>query len=167
LFGVAALTQAVLPGMRAQGSGRIINTSSMGGRFTTYFGAWYHATKYALEAFSDALRMEVAPFGIQVSIIEPGGIKTNWGKIAADHLTASSAEGAYAAEAQRAADLLASSYSSRWLSQPEVIARAITKAATVRKPKTRYLVGFGAKPLVFLHAVLPTRVFDWVATQYL
>jgi NAD(P)-dependent dehydrogenase (short-subunit alcohol dehydrogenase family) len=167
LFGVAALTQAVLPGMRAQGSGRIINTSSMGGRFTTYFGAWYHATKYALEAFSDALRMEVAPFGIQVSIIEPGGIKTNWGKIAADHLTASSAEGAYATEAQRAAGLLAASYSSRWLSKPEVIARAITKAATVRKPKTRYLVGFGAKPLVFLHALLPTRAFDWVATHYL
>jgi NAD(P)-dependent dehydrogenase (short-subunit alcohol dehydrogenase family) len=167
LFGVAALTQAVLPGMRAQGHGRIINTSSMGGRFTTYFGAWYHATKYALEAFSDALRMEVAPFGIHVSIIEPGAIKTNWGKIAAEHLVASSTQGAYATEAKRAAKLLSASYSSRWLSNPDVIARAITKAATVRKPKTRYLVGFGAKPLVFLHTVLPTRTFDWLSTHYL
>jgi NAD(P)-dependent dehydrogenase (short-subunit alcohol dehydrogenase family) len=167
LFGVAALTQAVLPGMRAQHSGRIINTSSMGGRFTTYFGAWYHATKYALEAFSDALRMETAPFGIQVSVIEPGAIKTNWGKIAADHLTSSSADGAYAAEAKKAAKIMAASYSSRWLSKPAVVANAITKAATVRKPKPRYLIGFGAKPLVFLHAVLPTRAFDWLAMRFI
>lgn len=167
LFGVAALTQAVLPGMRAQHHGRIINTSSMGGRFTTYFGAWYHATKYALEAFSDALRMEVAPFGIQVSIIEPGGIKTDWGKIAADHLIQASADGAYAAEANRAGKLLASTYSGRWLTNPAVIANAITKAATARHPKPRYLLGFGAKPLVFLHAILPTRSFDWLATHFL
>lgn len=93
LFGVVALTQAVLPGMRAQHHGRMINTSSLGGRFTTYFGAWYHATQYALEAFSAALRMEVAPFGIQVSLIEPGAIKTDWVRIAASHLTESYADG--------------------------------------------------------------------------
>lgn len=75
LFGLARLTQLILPHMRARGFGRIINISSMGGRFTTYFGAWYHATKYALEAFSDALRMEVRDFGIEVSLIEPGVIK--------------------------------------------------------------------------------------------
>lgn len=167
LFGVAALTQAVLPGMRAQHHGRIINTSSMGGRFTTYFGAWYHATKYALEAFSDALRMEVAPFGIQVSLIEPGAIKTDWGRIAASHLTESSADGPYASEAARAAQLLTGTYESRWLSQPAVVAKAIVKASTARRPKPRYLVGFGAKPLVFLHAILPTRAFDWLATRYL
>ena len=78
LFGLARLTQLVLPQMRAQRSGRIINVSSMGGRLTTFMGAWYHATKYALEAFSDALRMETSDFGIQVSIIEPGGIKTEY-----------------------------------------------------------------------------------------
>lgn len=86
IFGLARITQLVLPHMRAQQSGHIINISSMGGRLTTYFGAWYHATKYALEAFSDALRMEVEEFGIEVSIIEPGGIKTDWGIIAADKL---------------------------------------------------------------------------------
>ena len=84
LFGLARLLQLVLPHMRKQKSGRIINVSSMGGRLTTYFGAWYHATKYALEAFSDALRMEVSDFGIDVSLIEPGGIKTDWGIIAAN-----------------------------------------------------------------------------------
>jgi Short-chain dehydrogenases of various substrate specificities len=84
LFGMARLTQLVLPYMRQQHSGRIINTSSMGGRIVSYMGAWYHATKYAVEAFSDALRMETSDFGIKVSLIEPGGIKTNWGMIAAD-----------------------------------------------------------------------------------
>lgn len=77
LFGMARLTQLVLPYMRAQREGRIINTSSMGGRLVSYMGAWYHATKYAVEAFSDALRMETKDFGIKVAIIEPGGIKTN------------------------------------------------------------------------------------------
>ena len=86
IFGLARLTQLVLPHMRQQQSGRIINVGSMGGRLTSYFGSWYHATKYALEAFSDGLRMEVAEFGIDVSIIEPGGIKTDWGMIAADKL---------------------------------------------------------------------------------
>ncbi len=86
LFGLARLTQLILPHMRKQRSGKIINISSMGGRITTYFGAWYHATKYALEGFSDALRMEVKEFGIDVIVVEPGGIKTDWGSIAADHL---------------------------------------------------------------------------------
>ena len=93
LFGLARLVQLVLPHMRKQKSGRIINVSSMGGRMTSYFGGWYHATKYALEAFSDALRMEVADFGIDVSLIEPGGIKTDWGIIAADKLANSAKNG--------------------------------------------------------------------------
>ena len=94
LFGLARLVQLVLPHMRKQKSGRIINISSMGGRLTSYFGGWYHAIKYALEAFSDALRMEVADFGIDVSLIEPGGIKTEWGIIAADKLANSAKGGA-------------------------------------------------------------------------
>lgn len=89
VFSLAELIQLVLPHMRKQKSGRIINVSSMGGRLTTYFGAWYHATKYAVEALSEALRMETSDFGIDVSIIEPGGIKTDWGFIAADKLEAS------------------------------------------------------------------------------
>ena len=101
LFGLARLVQLVIPHMRKQKAGRIINVSSVGGRLTTYFGAWYHATKYALEAFSDALRMEVADFGIDVSLIEPGGIKTDWGIIAADKLANSAKGGAYEKEASK------------------------------------------------------------------
>ena len=104
LFGLARLVQLVLPHMRKQKSGRIINVSSMGGRLTTYFGAWYHATKYALEVFSDALRMEVADFGIDVSLIEPGGIKTEWGIIAANKLANSAKGGAYEKEAYKTAE---------------------------------------------------------------
>lgn len=109
IFGVAMLIKKVLPYMRAQHSGTIVNVASIGGRLTTYFGAWYHATKYALEALSDALRMETKPFGINISIIEPGGIKTPWGFIAADHLAESAKGGAYEEQAGRSLPACASS----------------------------------------------------------
>lgn len=162
LFGLATLTKAVLPCMRKQQSGTIVNISSMGGRMTSYFGAWYHATKYALEAFSDALRMEVKPFGTEVAIIEPGGIKTPWGIIAADHLEESTRGGAYEEQAHKTAQGLRRWYSGNLMSDPKVIAKAISRAVNARKPKARYLVGFGAKPLVLLHAILPARWFDWI-----
>lgn len=166
LFGLARLTQLVLPHMRARGSGRILNISSMAGRITSPLGAWYHATKYALEAFSDALRMEVEEFGIDVVIIEPGGIKTPWGLIAADYLEESSRNGVYAEQAQRVAANMRKLYSpSSSLSEPKVISRTILRALEARRPKTRYLAGFGAKPSVFLHTVLPDRLFDKVARR--
>lgn len=162
LFGVARLTQLVLPGMRKQRSGRIINISSMGGRVTTYFGGWYHATKYALEAFSDALRMEVKEFGIDISIIEPGGVKTDWGLIAADYLSSSAQGGAYEKSALKAAEGMKKQYSGNMMSAPLIISKAISKAVNSKKPKPRYLIGFGAKPIVFMHTILPTKVFDWI-----
>ena len=162
IFGVAMLTKKVLPYMRSQHSGTIINVASIGGRLTTYFGAWYHATKYALEAFSDALRMETKGFGIQVSIIEPGGIKTPWGFIAADHLAESAKGGAYEAEATKTAEGIRKQYTGNMMSKPVVIAKAISRAVNSRRPKTRYTVGFMAKPLVWLHSWLPTRWFDTI-----
>lgn len=165
LFGLASLTKAVLPYMRKQKSGRIINTSSMGGRLVSYFGAWYHATKYAVEAFSDALRMEVKPFGIDVVLIEPGGIKTNWGFIAADHLERSGKDGAYAAATKKTAAGMRKQYSGSMMSDPKVIANAMSKAVNRRRPRTRYVVGMGAKPLIFMHAILPARAFDYMMTH--
>jgi len=162
VFGLAAITKEVLPYMRNQKSGRIINVSSMGGRVTTYFGAWYHATKYAVEAFSDALRMEAGEFGIKVSLIEPGGIKTPWGNIAADHLAESAKGGAYEAKAIKAAEGVRRQYAGNMMSNPKVISKAISHAVNSCSPKTRYLIGFGAKPIVFLHAILPARCFDWL-----
>lgn len=160
LFGLARLTQLVLPHMRAQHAGRIINISSMGGRLTTYFGAWYHATKYALEAFSDALRMEAAIFGIDVVLIEPGVIKTDWGIIAAEHLAESAKGGNYERFAAEKSQGIKRQYQSNWGSDPSIVAKTILKAVNPRKPRTRYLIGFAAKPLIFFKALLPTRLFD-------
>lgn len=160
LFGLARLTQAVLPAMRANRYGRIINISSMGGKVYTPFGGWYHATKFAVEGFSDCLRLEVERFGIDVVVIEPGGIKTEWGAIAADHLRKTSGSGAYASDANKAADSMLKNYQGNRLSPPSVIANAIVRAATADKPRTRYAVGFGAKPLLFLRRWLSDRTFD-------
>lgn len=162
VFGLAALTKEVIPVMRKQNSGRIINISSMGGRLVSYFGGWYHATKYAVEAYSDALRMEVAGFGIQVSLIEPGGVKTDWGLIAADHLEGSVVNTAYQTSGMKAAEGMRKQYRGNMMSNPMVITKAISKAINSRKPKTRYLIGFGAKPLVFMKLVLPTKMFDTI-----
>ena len=101
VFGLARLTQLVTPAMREQGSGRIINISSIGGKFYEPLGAWYHATKFAVEGFSDSLRLELAPFGIQVVIIEPGPIITEWNTISRDSLVDVSRGGAYEERAGR------------------------------------------------------------------
>lgn len=157
MFGLARLTQLVLPHMRAQGSGRIINMSSMGGRIHTLLGGWYHATKFALEGFSDALRLEVGPFGIQVVVIEPGAIDTEWHGVAAENLLATSGEGAYADQAAAVAKILAAA---RLGSSPKVIAEAVDRAVRARRPRSRYAVGLGAKPAMLARRVLPDKVFD-------
>ena len=162
LFGTARLTQLVLPYMREQHNGRIVNVASIAGRRTLYLGAWYHASKYALEAFSDALRMEVKPFGIDVSIVEPGGIRTDWGLVAADNLIASSCGSVYEKHAVNQAGLMRNAYSGNMLSKPELIAGAIVKAVSSRRPKCRYTLGRGAFSLLLLHGILPSRVWDSV-----
>jgi NAD(P)-dependent dehydrogenase (short-subunit alcohol dehydrogenase family) len=160
IFGLARLTQLVLPHMRKSGYGKIVNISSMGGKVYTPFGGWYHATKHALEGFSDCLRLETAPFGIDVIVIEPGGIATPWGVIAAENLKKTSGTGAYAEAANKAAESTARMYRSNRLSKPELIARTILKAVTARRPRTRYAVGMGAKPSIFLRKILSDRAFD-------
>lgn len=162
VIGLARVTQMVLPHMRSQGSGTIINISSMGGRFATPLGAWYHASKYAVEGLSDAMRLELKRFGINVVVIEPGSIQTEWGAIAADKVRATSGNGPYADQAMAMAQSLdASSKPGYWMaSRADVVAKAITKAATALQPRTRYAVGMGAKPMICLSRLLPDRVFD-------
>lgn len=160
LFGLAEMTRLVIPYMRSRRSGRIINISSMAGRFTIYLGAWYHASKYAVESFSDALRMEMSPFGIDVAIIEPGGIKTNWGDIAADNLRKSAEGTAYQADAEVSAKMLEEAYSLKLLTDPSKVAETVFKAVSSRRPRTRYVVGLGSRPLLFLHSILPNRQWD-------
>lgn len=160
VFGLAALTRLVLPHMRAQGSGRIINIASVAGKTVFQFGGWYHVSKYSVEALSDALRIELKPFGIDVSIIEPGAIKTNWGLIAADHLEESSRGTAYEKAGLAEAAFLRKGYTGNIISKPTVISRAISKAVNSSRPRTRYLTGFGSHTAIFFHWLLPDRWWD-------
>ena len=160
VFGLARLCQLVLPTMRAQHSGRIINTASVAGRAVFYYGGWYHVSKYAVESLSDALRMELKPFGIDVVIIEPGAIKTNWGIIAADHLTESSKGTAYEQTGTMMANNLRNMYLSNTISDPAVVRKAIVRAVNARRPCTRYRIGRMANAIVFFHWLLPTRWWD-------
>lgn len=160
VFGAVRLAQLVLPHMRSQRAGTIVNITSMGGKIYTPLGAWYHGTKFALEAISDCLRMEVQPFGIDVVVIEPGGIKTEWAGIAADKLREVSGGKAYAGQAHAMAESMDGEASRKRQSPPELIADTIAKAVSARKPKTRYAVGFGARPMIFIRGLLSDRAFD-------
>lgn len=166
LFGMARLIQLVTPTMRKNHYGKIVNISSMGGKIWTKFGGWYHATKYAVEGMSDCLRLELKPFGIDVIVVEPGGIKTNWGIIAAENLKKTSANGAYADMANKTADGMIKNYSGNMLSKPELIAKTVRKSVTKRKPRTRYLIGFGAKAMVWTHKIFGDKVFDSVIKYF-
>jgi NAD(P)-dependent dehydrogenase (short-subunit alcohol dehydrogenase family) len=173
-FGLVRLTQLVLPGMRRRGRGRILNVSSMGGRITLPGGAFYHASKYAVEGLSDALRMEVAQFGIDVVLIEPGPVKTPWNDVAAASLssaTPASAEGgpgdgdpyaAYKAAVGASFGRTQAGLVGRFGSTSEDIAKVITQAVTARRPRARYLINPVAKSLVAMNQVLPARAYDSV-----
>ncbi len=162
VFGLARLIQLVLPGMRAAGAGRIVNVGSMGGRIVFPAGGFYHASKYAVEALSDALRFEAAPFGIKVSLIEPGLIRTGFGDTAAHTLAGSGVPtGPYAALNAAADQQMADSYKSMRLSAaPDAVARAIERALTSKNPRARYVVTPAAKFLVHTRRLLGARVFD-------
>ena len=172
-FGLVRLTQLVLPGMRRRHGGRILNVSSMGGRATLPGGAFYHASKYAVEAFSDALRMEVAQFGIEVVLIEPGPVQTPWNDVAAGSLgdaagslgdAASESDAdpyaAYKAAVGVSFTRAASGLMSRLGSDAEDIARVITRAVTARRPRTRYLINPVARSVVTMNRLLPGRAYD-------
>lgn len=159
LFGLARLIQLALPTMRQQGAGRIVNISSIGGRIHEPMGAWYHATKFAVEGLSDCLRMEVEPFGIDVVVVQPGAIKTEWGGIARESLLSASGAGAYARLAHQTAGLLTAADQNS-SSPPEVVADAVIRALSARRPRTRYVVGAGARPLIALRWLATDRGFD-------
>ncbi len=167
VFGLARLVQLVTPYMREQRSGRIVNVSSIGGKFYEPLGAWYHATKFAVEGLSDSLRIELRPHGIDVVIIEPGPIRTEWNALSRQNLVASSADGAYADQATRVARAMARGERKLLSSGPEVVARKILKAVTAAGPRARYPVGRGAGTILTARKVLPDVAFDaLVRTMY-
>jgi len=171
LFGLARLTQLLLPGMRQKAAttraGRIFNVSSVGGKIYTPLGGWYHATKHALEGFSDSLRMELEPHGIDVVIIEPGLILTEFGDHIADPVMERSGEGAYAELAEGMSASIRGAYERRDGSPPSVIADVIATAIAASKPKTRYAAGKMAKMLLRSRALMSDRMFDGVVRKEL
>ncbi|MET0309677.1 MAG: oxidoreductase [Sphingomonas sp.] len=160
LFGLARLCQLSTPLMRAQKSGTIVNVTSIGGKFGEPFGAWYHATKFAVEGLSDCLRLELRPFGIRVVVIEPGAIRTEWAGIAHQSLVERSGDTAYAPYALKHAAMLGSVDAVNFVSPPEVVAETIAKAVGARRPRIRYATGGGAKVFLFLVRWLPGRWLD-------
>ncbi len=159
LFGPARLIQLCLPHMRARKTGKIFNISSIGGKFATPLGGWYHASKHALEGYSDSLRNEVRPFGIDVIIIEPGAIETEWGGIAADEAERYSGRGVYAGLVAKFRKLQSGN---RKGPPPRVISDLIIKALNAKQPATRYHGGGLAAPLLFMRRFLSDRGFDRV-----
>jgi NAD(P)-dependent dehydrogenase (short-subunit alcohol dehydrogenase family) len=165
VFGLARLIQLALPMMRSRRSGRIVNITSIGGKIHEPMGSWYHATKFAVEGLSDCLRMELAPFGIDVVVIEPGAIRTEWSGIARKGLLDTSGSGPYADLAHQTAALLAVAEDNG--SPPALVARAVADALSARRPRTRYAVGSGARPLIGLRWLLSDRAFDGLMRQVL
>jgi NAD(P)-dependent dehydrogenase (short-subunit alcohol dehydrogenase family) len=158
IFGLARLTQLVLPGMRAKRAGKIINVSSMGGKIYSPLGAWYHATKHALEGWSDCLRLELAQFGIDVVIVEPGGIKSEFVDVASEGLRARGSDGPYASLVHAMVTATTKAYDKA--SPPELIADTIAKAARAARPSTRYVAGYMARPAMILRKLVSDRTFD-------
>lgn len=160
VFGAARLTQLLLPTMRARRSGYIINITSIGGKIYTPLGAWYHATKHALEGWSDCLRLEVAEFGIKVVIVEPGLIETGFGDVVSGNFVKRSASGPYGHLVGMVANTVKNAYGNGRGSDPKVIADVVARAVKSSHPRTRYAAGKYARMLIGMRVWLGDRLFD-------
>ncbi len=158
VFGLMNVTRAFLPKMRERRAGRIINVSSVGGRLTLpYFGV-YNSTKYAIESLSDALRYELRPFGIDVALIEPGIIRTNFESTAVADL-ATYRQTPYRNAIEKYEQM--SKTADRFASNPIVIAKAISRAVRARRPSARYVAPRSTNFFIWFRAIAPTAMWDW------
>ena len=162
LFGLAHLTQLVLPHMRAQGSGRIVNVSSMVGRVFMPLSAWYLATKHALEGWSDCLRLETAPFGIQVVLIEPGSIKTEFGHPIGAQLKRLGGASAYQAQIDPFLWMLDNPGAKFRQTEAKALAKVYAKAATARRPRRRYVAGKQGRSTMFTRRWFGDSVYEFM-----
>lgn len=160
LFGLAYLTKKVIPLMRNQKSGKIINMSSMGGKVYTPFGAWYHATKYALEGWSDCLRIELKDFGIDVILIEPGVIKTEFQNVMMGSTLKRSLGTPYEKKIRALENATEKMYARGLGSPPSIITKLISKAIDSQKPRRRYVGGLFAKPMLFIKKWFGDKLYE-------
>lgn len=157
VFGPMTLVRLVAPYMREQGYGRIVNVSSIAGKAPAPLGGWYHGSKFALEGLSDCLRLELEPWGIDVS----GPVKTEWPHIAQESLEKTSEGGPYANMAHSVAESFEFNHRPGMVSRPGAVARVVVKAATADRPRTRYAVGSLAKLTVLSRRLFPDRAIDF------
>ena len=162
IFGLADLTQRVLPHMREQRSGRIVNVSSMGGRIFLPFGAWYHATKHALEGWSDCLRIETAPFNIQVVLIQPGLIRTEFNDVVGQHMGKYyTPDSPYKSQLDAFIAAMSSPRAQARGTEVRVLAEVFVEAATTANPRRRYVKGDMARPLLFIRKWFGDGIYEW------
>ena len=166
LFGLGMLTQMVLPFMRERNSGRIINISSGAGKVYFSMGAWYVASKHALEGWSDSLRVELKPFNIKVVLIEPGAISTEFNDVSLDPLVEQYGNGPYAEMVNSLVDFSRESErDNKNSSPPSVITDLVVKAIQVKRPKPRYAGGAMVKQVMFVRKWGGDRLYDWLITR--
>jgi short-subunit dehydrogenase len=161
VFGLARVTKAIIPIMRKNGSGTIVNISSIGGKMYTPYGAYYHASKHAIEGYSDCLRIELKPFNIKVVIIEPGIVHSEFQDIALEALKNYSGEGPYSKPVKTYIKYMGKVYSEKFSTKPEVIGKLISKASLKRNPRTRYSKGRLSGLSLFSRKILTDKMFDW------
>ena len=162
VVGLARLTQLVIPHMRKEKSGLIINNTSIGGKIYSPLGAWYHATKHAIEGFSDCLRFELESFGINVVVIEPGGIQSEWAEVAKEHLVKVSGNGPYK---NLMKPIMQAADNNDKAPSADVIANLVLKSMNTRKPKTRYWGGSNTFSMR-LRALVSDRMFDRILRSF-
>jgi short-subunit dehydrogenase len=160
IFGLARLTQLVIPHMREMKWGKIVNISSIGGKIYEPLAGWYHATKFALEGLSDCLRLELKGFGINVIVVEPGPIRSEWGDIASENLVKSSGNGPYRKIAEGMINNFKNFYTENRSSPPEEVARIIFKSILTRRPRIRYPAGKGASLILLGRKLFSDKIFD-------
>ena len=167
VFAMANMSKLVIPSMRDNKSGRIINISSVAGKVTTYFGGWYNVSKFAVEALSDSLRLDLKRFGIKVSVIEPGPFKTNWGNIASQNILDSTNGTVYEDEGKGVANFYKNAYEKKnfFIQDGYKVAKKIAKVSTKKHIKARYLIGRGTHFMVLGFRIIPTKIFDKIVTS--
>lgn len=165
LFGLAAMTNAVLPSMRSQRSGTIVHIGSVGGKLWSILGGWYQASKYALEGFADCTRNELRPFGINVVLIEPGGIKSEWKGHVVEGIKRTSGDGPYKPIADAAVKFFNGIESME--AEPQIVADAICKACASNRPKARYVVPSNVRIMLIMKALMTDRMFDRVWSRFM
>jgi len=158
VFGAARLIQLVLPKMRQNNWGKIVNISSVGGKLAQPYGGWYHASKFAIEGLSDSLRNEVKQFGIDVILVQPGAVKSEWAEIAIENLQENSKESAYKQSIDKMSESLKGTLQYR--SEPNVIANIIKEAIEAEQPEARYFGGFMAVEILTARKNMSDKEFD-------